>query len=258
MGLVQGLTEFLPISSSGHLLLVQYFSWWPDLGLAFDAFLHLGTLLAVLIYFRKDILRLGRSVTDKNDKAGRHILSLILIGIIPAGIVGYFFSDYIETSFRSILIVIFNLIFWGLVMAWADIRIEAWKKKRDRIEKMTWYHSLIIGLAQVFALIPGTSRSGITITAALFQGIDRKTAARFSFLMSVPLIATAGLMSFLELIKTGVGENYIQLSVGLLVSFLSGLVAIYWLLKILEKGNLKWFIVYRIVLGLILFSMFAF
>jgi len=255
LGLIQGLTEFLPISSSGHLLLIQRFSTWPDLGLAFDAFLHLGTVLALIVYFRKDIMRLLRALFDKDDKQGRKLWLLIIIGIIPAGLAGWWGRDYVSNDLRLSGLVIFNLIFWGLIMGMADRYINKVKERISEETNMKWRQALIIGLAQALALLPGTSRSGITITAGLFQGIDRRTSARFSFLMGIPLIAAAGILNLIKLLNSPETVNYLQLSLGFIFSFISGLIAIRWLINILSKYSLKWFVVYRVVLGLILISL---
>jgi len=255
LGLIQGLTEFLPISSSGHLLLIQKFTIWPDLGLAFDAFLHLGTVLALIVYFRKDIMRLLKALFDKDDKQGRKLWLIIIIGIIPAGLVGFWGRDYFSNDLRLSSLVIFNLIFWGLVMGLADRYINKVKEKISEETNIKWHQALIIGLAQILSLFPGTSRSGITITAALFQGIDRKTSARFSFLMGLPLIAAAGVLNFFELVNRPETVNYLQLSLGFIFSFISGLIAIRWLINILSKYNLKWFVMYRVILGLILINL---
>lgn len=255
LGLTQGLTEFLPISSSGHLLLIQKFTTWPDLGLAFDAFLHLGTLLALIVYFHKDIMRLLKVLINRDDRQGRKLWLLIIIGIIPAGLIGWWGRDYFANDLRLTSLVIFNLIFWGLIMGLADWYINRVKERVSGEVSIKWYQALIIGLAQVLALLPGTSRSGITITAGLFQGIDRKTSARFSFLMGMPLIAAAGILNFIKLVNIPETTNYLQLSLGFIFSFISGVIAIYWLLKFLEKYSLKWFVLYRVVLGIILISL---
>lgn len=252
LGIIQGLTEFLPISSSGHLLLVQKFTTWTDLGLAFDAFLHLGTLLALVVYFRKDISRLLKALINRQDIMARQLWRLIIIGIIPAGLVGWLGRDYFANELRLPSLVIFNLIFWGLVMGLADWYIDKVKHQINKEEEMKWYQGLVIGVAQVLALFPGTSRSGITITAGLFQGVNRKAAARFSFLMGMPLIAAAGVLNFVKLLNQPESVDIMQLSLGFIFSFLFGWLAIYWLIKILTKYNLKWFVLYRVILGFIL------
>lgn len=255
LGIVQGLTEFLPISSSGHLLIVQKFTVIPDFGLAFDAFLHLGTLLAVLIYFRKDIINLLKGLFDSEDKINKKIILIIFLSIIPAGFVGFFVKDFVSEDLRLPGLVLFNLVFWALVMWWADNYINKKENKIIELANMNWRQGLIIGLAQVLSLLPGTSRSGITITAGLFQSMSRKLAARFSFIMSIPLIAAAGFLNLFELINQPEEIVFLNLFVGFIFSFITGFLAISWLLKILANKNLKIFVWYRLVLGLILFTL---
>lgn len=253
LGLIQGLTEFLPISSSGHLLLLQKFTNLSDFGLAFDAFLHLGTLLAVLIYFRKDIFSLFTGLFDKNDKLNKKVLLIILLSIIPAGLVGFLAKDFISNDLRLPGLVLFNLVFWALIMWWADNYIEKKQNQLIDLSELNWKQGLIIGLAQVLSLLPGTSRSGITITAGLFQSLSRRLAARFSFIMSIPLIAAAGLLNFIELIKQPEEFIILNISIGFLTSFIAGYFAIAWFIKILTNKNLKIFVWYRLILGFILF-----
>jgi len=251
MGFLQGITEFLPISSSGHLLIVEKFFAWPDLGLLFDAFLHLGTLGAVILYFRKDIIRLTRGLF-RLDRESLHTVVLIVIGIIPAALVGYFGKDMFAHGLRLVNLVIFNLIFWGVILYVVDRYTDTVKNKIRNVSELHYGQALIIGLAQVLALLPGTSRSGITIIAGLIQKTDRTTAARYSFLMSMPLIAAAGMSSLYDLTTQPETIKYSILVAGLLSSFISGWLAITFLMKLLGTSNLRWLAVYRVVLGLIL------
>lgn len=253
LGVVQGLTEFLPISSSGHLLLLQKFTTLPDFGLAFDAFLHLGTLLAVLIYFRQDLWMLIKGLFIPDDKINKKIVGIIIISIIPAGLVGFLTKDIIGEELRLPSLVLFNLVFWALVMWWADNYINKQQEKAVELADINWRQGLIIGLAQVLSLLPGTSRSGITITAGLFQSLSRKLAARFSFIMSIPLIAAAGFLNLYELISQPEEIIVLNLFIGFVFSFLTGYLAISWLLKILTNKNLKIFVWYRLALGVLLF-----
>ncbi len=251
LGIIQGLTEFLPISSSAHLFLWQYF-WGENWGFSYDAFLHLGTLLAVIIYFWRDWWNLLKGIFNR-DKEQLNLLFILLIGIIPAGVVGYLWGDQIEQYLRRLPVVIISLMVWAVVMNWADIFIEKARQKVDNIAKINWRGSLLIGLAQVLALIPGTSRSGITITAALAQKIDRPAAARFSFFLGAPLIAGAGFLSLLDLLQQDMSVvSPAGMVVGFSASFISGLVAIWFLLKLLTKHSLRLFVVYRLLLGLLL------
>jgi len=252
LGIVQGVTEFLPISSSGHLLLLQKFTQIPDFGLAFDAFLHLGTLLAVLIYFRQDIYSLIKGIFNPQDKVSKKFMVIVLISIIPAGLIGFLIKDFVSEDLRLPGLVLFNLIFWALVMWWSDNYIEKQPKKIEQLTELNWRQGLIIGFFQVLSLLPGTSRSGITITAGLFQSLSRSLAARFSFIMSIPLIVAAGFLNLFELINQPEKIIISNLIVGFIFSFLSGYLAIFWLLKILTTRNLKIFVWYRLALGTIL------
>ncbi len=251
LGIIQGLTEFLPISSSAHLFLWQKL-WGEDWGISYDAFLHLGTLLAVFIYFWRDWLDLLQGII-KRDKKQLKFAGILLVGIIPAGVVGVVAGDWLENNFRQLPVVIVTLSGWAIVMAGADRYIETVKDKISDIHALTWRQSLLVGLAQVLALIPGTSRSGITITAALSQKIDRATAAKFSFLLGAPLIAGAGFLSLLELLREPTAVVSIgEMLTGFIVSFASGLLAIWFLLKLLSKHSLKLFVWYRVVIAIIL------
>lgn len=253
LGIVQGLTEFLPISSSGHLLLLEKFTKLPDFGLTFDAFLHLGTLLAVIIYFRKDIYLLIKGLFDPQDKINKKLAGIIIISIFPAGLVGFLVKDIISEDLRLPSLVLFNLVFWALIMWWADNYIDKQKDKIVDLTKINWQQGLIIGLAQVLSLLPGTSRSGITITAGLFQSLSRKVAARFSFIISIPLIAAAGFLNLIDLIKQPEEIVFLNLTIGFLASFITGFLAIAWLLNILTNKNLKIFVWYRFTLAALVF-----
>lgn len=243
LGLVQAFTEFLPISSSGHLVLVPLVFGWPDQGLAFDAALHVGTLFAVLVYFRSTIFNI--------IKSQRKLGVMIILSMIPAGLAGIFFDEVIETQFRAVSIIIFNLIFWGLILSLAD-----WWSRKHLIQAKDLTHlkpldAFLIGFAQMLALIPGTSRSGITMTAGLFLKLDKKSAAEFSFLMSIPVIGAAGALKMIELFKVGISHaEVLPLGVGVATSALGGLLAIKILLKIIQKWSFMPFVIYRILLGI--------
>jgi len=249
LSIVQGLTEFLPISSSGHLILVPLFFDWPDQGLAFDAMIHLGTTFAAVIYFRTEVVRILKSIFVKGDKQGRYLGLIILLSMIPAFIVGVLLKEQISTDARSVGIVAFNLFLWGAVLILAELFAQ---KKLPSISlfKIPWIKGLGIGIAQALALIPGTSRSGITISTGLFVGLSREDAVRFSFLMSIPVIFGAGLFSFIDFLQTPNDSISLWLIlVGLVGSFLSGMFAIHFLIKILSKKGLLYFGVYRILLA---------
>jgi undecaprenyl-diphosphatase len=191
LALVQGITEFLPVSSSAHLILVPVLTNWQDQGLAFDVALHLGSLLAVVLYFRTELIDMTgswfRSLKTRKPDADARLAWAVLLGTIPVGLAGLAFKDTIETVLRSPLYMSAGLIVFGVALAWADLR-----HRGDRTEyQMNWKDVLVIGCAQALALFPGTSRSGITITAALFLGMNREASSRFSFLLSIPVIVLA-------------------------------------------------------------------
>jgi undecaprenyl-diphosphatase len=187
LALLQGFTELLPISSSAHLILVPAITGWPDQGLMVDAALHLGTFFAILVYFWRDVLGmlvgLGAAATGQRDHPGAKLALHVVIATIPAVVVGVMIKDYAETSLRSVTLIAFNAIFFGILLFLAD-RFGARNRK---MAQMTWQHAIFVGIAQALALVPGTSRSGITMTAALGLGYDRVSAARFSFLVSLPV-----------------------------------------------------------------------
>jgi undecaprenyl-diphosphatase len=251
LGVVQGLTEFLPISSSGHLILVPILLGWPDQGLAFDAAIHLGTLAALLVYFRADLLAFLQGANGR-------LLLLLMVGTVPAGLAGLVFGRVIETQFRDPRIVAVSLIAWAVVMWLADRYAAGNRQAVHGTDQVGWGPGLTVGLAQAVALIPGTSRSGITISAGLFAGMDRVTAARFAFLLSIPVTAAAGAAKILSLLRRGVDPVLMgPLAVGVITSFLAGLAAVAFLVAFLGRGSLLPFVVYRIALGAILLALFA-
>jgi|SRR3989338_6023965 len=244
-GLIQGLTEFLPISSTGHLIIFQRIFNLPDnyFGLAFDASLHLGTLLAVLLFFFKDYLHALRS---------KRLLIALIVGTIPAVIAGLLFESYINNQVRQLWVIGVALIIFSFVMMYAD-KIG---KNLKTITKINAKDSLVIGIFQAIALIPGVSRSGSTISAGLFLNYTREDASRFAFLLSGPVIAGAGSKKFLEVLmghNTQPGEIQYFL-VGMVSSAIFGYLTIKYFLKYIANHNLNIFIVYRIIIGLILVS----
>jgi len=253
LSLVQGFTEFLPISSSAHLILPSQLLGWPDQGLAFDVAVHVGTLLAVVLYLRRDVVQLavgwGKSLTGNQTDNGR-LAWLIVLGTLPAGIAGLVFGDFIEQHLRSGLVIATTTIVFALALWWAD---RASNHKRDLLQ-MSWQLALIIGLSQALALIPGTSRSGITMTAALLLGFNRESSARFSFLLSIPLITAAGLLKGKELMETGTDAQWEMISAGVILSFLSALACIHLFLNFLERLGFTPYVIYRLVLGVCLFA----
>jgi undecaprenyl-diphosphatase len=250
LGLVQGATEFLPVSSSGHLILVPALLGWPDQGLAFDAAVHLGTVLALLIYFAGELRRLAAGVLA-GQPTDRRLAAAVVLGSIPAGIAGLAFQRVIETRLRSTTVVAVSTILWALVLWWADRR-AAWSRVRE-LRDVGIGRALVVGLAQALALIPGTSRSGITISAGLFTGLDRSTAARFAFFLGLPVTVAAGLLESVALARAGLTAadlGVIGLGVG--TSFAAGLAAIWFLVEYLRRRTLAVFVVYRIALGLLI------
>ena len=250
LGLVQGATEFLPVSSSGHLILVPRLLGWSDQGLAFDAAVHLGTVLALLIYFAGELRRLVAGVLARRASDCR-LAAAVLLGSIPAGLAGLAFHHVIETRLRSVTVVAVSTILWALVLWWADRR--AARNIVSDLREVGIRRALVVGLAQPVALIPGTSRSGITLSAALLTGLDRATAARFAFLLGLPVTVAAGLLEATALVRgapTGDGLGLIAL--GVATSFVAGLAAIWFLVSYLQRRTLLVFVVYRVVLGLLL------
>ncbi len=254
LGVVQGLSEFLPISSSGHLILVPELLHWDVQDRAFDVMVHLGTLLAVIVYFRKKLYAMVRSLFVRTDTTGdRRLLWLICISIIPAGIVGLFFGDTLNYWFRSSAVVAYNLIFWGIILFIADWYSKTRVTKPFDLTNLSAKHAIIIGVAQAVALIPGTSRSGITMTAGLFQKFSKSAAAEFSFLMSIPITALAGMSLFRELAGTGIGTLAVPALIwGGIAAFVSGLCAIWIVFAVIKKISFTPFVVYRILVGIII------
>jgi undecaprenyl-diphosphatase len=250
LGLVQGATEFLPVSSSGHLILVPMLLGWPDQGLAFDAAVHLGTVVALLIYFTGELRRLAAGVLQGRS-ADRRLAAAVVLGTIPAGLVGFALKRTIESRLRSVTVVAVSTLAWALVLWWAD-RQAARNQVRD-LHAVGIGRGLVIGLAQALALVPGTSRSGITLSAGLFTGLDRATAARFAFLLGLPVTAAAGLHQVTELLRSGLSEDSLGiLALGVGTALVAGLAAIRFLVAYLQRRTLLVFVIYRIALGLLL------
>ena len=257
LALLQGLTEFLPISSSAHLILLPIIANWQDQGLAFDVAVHVGTLLAVMIYFRQTIKTLiadwFQSLAQKQTVGDSKLAWAVLFGTIPVGLAGLLLGDLVETSLRSPLVIATTTVVFGLLLGWAD-----WRGKRIRSEnKLNWFDVLFIGIAQAISLIPGTSRSGITITAGLMLGLTREAAARFSFLLSIPVIVLAGGLKIIELIESQLVIDWFSLCAGALFSAVSAYLCIFLFLKMLDRIGMWPFVIYRLVLGAILFWLFT-
>lgn len=243
LSIVQAVTEFLPISSSAHLLLVPWVFNFTNPGLAFDAALHIGTALALLVFFGKEFWQM----LLKKDK----LIKYIIIATLPALFIGYFGDKYIEhylhASSYAPLVLAIGMILFGFLLLYVDKTA----KLQESVDKITLKQSVIIGFAQAVALIPGTSRSGITITAGLWLGLKREDAARFSFLLATPISLGAGLYKALSLVKEPVKSiSNLDLILGIVVTFAVGLLVIKWLLDYLKSHSMLIFVLYRIILGL--------
>jgi len=251
LAVIQGLTEFLPISSSAHLILPSQLLGWQDQGLAFDVGVHVGTLLAVVYYFRREVgcmaTAWGRSFKGPCDAEGR-LAWLVALATLPAMLSGLMFAGLIEHYGRSILVIAATTLIFGVLLGLADQR----RREARGIGELTRRDALMIGLAQAVALIPGTSRSGITITAALMLGFERQSAARFSFLLSIPVIFGAGLLQVTRLTQQGNGAHWLQIGAGTLVAGLSALACIHLFLKWLDRVGMMPFVWYRLALGVVL------
>jgi undecaprenyl-diphosphatase len=251
LGVVQGLTEFLPISSTAHLRLVPTLFGWGDPGAATSAIIQLGTMLAVVAFFRRDIVDLFKAFIrgilrgKPFEEFDSRMAWYIAVGTIPVGLLGLFFKNFIETSARSLYLISASLILLALILAVAE-RISAFR--RD-VSSITFGDCIIVGFAQALALIPGSSRSGTTITAGLFLGFTREAAARFSFLLSIPAVVASGLFELYEVRHSISGVVAVDLSVATIVSAVTGFAAIAFLLKFLRSHTTYAFIWYRILLG---------
>ena len=255
LAVLQGLTEFLPISSSAHLILLPVIVGWDDQGLAFDVAVHVGTLTAVVVYYRKDLLKLISawfgSLLGKGFNDEAKLAWYVGLGTIPVGLVGISLSDAMQETLRSPLVIAAATIVFALLLWWADKRA---KEQRDTI---TLLDAVVVGLCQAIALIPGTSRSGITITAGLLLGLKREYAAKFSFLLSIPVIALAGSLKALELYQSGFDILWGFMFIGAVVSAVVAYLSIAWFLKLLNKISMMPFVWYRLVLGIVLIGVFA-
>ncbi|CAB5065222.1 unannotated protein [freshwater metagenome] len=260
LGIVQGLTEFLPISSSGHLVIVPWLFGWNDFktaatARAFDTALHLGTLVAVLIYLRKDLIvyisqgvQLVFNRKKPATQAGRRAWLLVL-SAVPAGIVGAAFEDKITEKLGSPALISVSLIIFGVVLIWADRRATA-RNYLQTVDSLTMRNALVIGAAQVLALNPGTSRSGITITAARLSGYSRDAAARLSFLMSVPIISGAVVFKLVKLVRDGIPDGLLTpMLVGIVVAGVSGWLAMWSMIRLVRTKTFAPYVVYRCLIG---------
>lgn len=261
LGIVQGLTEFLPISSSGHVLIVPALAGWPDPGAAFSAVIQLGTMAAVLIYFRQDLWNIlkaflhslvGERTLWRTSDVDARVGWFIVLGTIPIGIFGLVFKDQIETAVRSVELVCIVMIGFSFVLLAAD-RIGA---RTRHIDNLTLKDGIIIGLFQVLALVPGVSRSGSTISGGLFLGLDRESATRYSFLLSVPAVVLSGLFELRKVGDTGTNDPSLGVTaVATVFAFIFGYAAIAFLLRYVRTHTFSIFIVYRIVVGTVVLAL---
>jgi len=255
LGMVQGLGEFLPISSSAHLILVPWLFKWPDPGLGFDVALHWGTLLAVVVYFWRDIVlliygfwgSLFPTTRDFQNKVYQKLAWLLIVASIPGAVIGKLLEEKAETVFRNPLLIAATLTLFGLVLWMAD----RYGKKLVGLDKAGWRHAILIGLSQALAIIPGVSRSGSTIAAGLSLGLKREDAARFSFLMSIPIIFGAGLVKIRHF---GSGVSYGELVVGCLSAAVFGFLSIRFLLRYVTSHNFSIFVWYRIAISVLVLA----
>ncbi len=258
LAIVQGFTEFLPISSSAHLFLVPWLLGWPDQGLDFDIALHIGTLIAVLIYFFRDWLQIAAQAVgieygdDPELKQSPGLLWYPALAPVPAGLIGLKFKDQIEPSLRSPFVMGTMLIAIGILLYVAE-RVS---QRTRHIGELTLGDTLLIGTSQALALVPGTSRSGITISTGLFRGLTHSAAARFSFLLSTPIVAASGLKALYDLKKHGLSDGMLMpFLTGIIGSAVVGVAVIAFFLKVIRSHGLRPFIAYRIIFGIIVIAL---
>jgi undecaprenyl-diphosphatase len=258
LGIVQGLTEFLPISSTAHLRLVPAFAGWEDPGTAFTAVVQLGTVAAVLLYFRQDLWNIATAwLRSLRNPEARGTLDArlgwyLIVGTIPVSILGVLFKNKIETDARQLVLIGIALIVLGIVL---EIAEKVGRKERD-IDSLTMRDGVIIGCAQAAALVPGVSRSGATISAGLFLGLERSAAARYSFLLSVPAVVLSGLFELKD-VGNGGGAGPVPTIIATIFAFIVGYASIAWFLKYLTRHPVTVFVVYRVVLGVVVLALVA-
>lgn len=253
LAIVQGITEFLPISSSAHLILVPEFLGWPDQGLAFDVAVHVGTLIAVVAFLRKEIAQILPAWFsgwygfnwDTPGKLGW----LVIIATIPVGLVGLLAGDLVEAHLRTAAVIAASTLVFAIALGWAD---RGGDQNITPMESLTWPQTLLVGCAQALALIPGTSRSGITMTALLALGYSREASARFSFLMAVPAIALPGLLKSAELVTTSASTDWVNLTIGIVVSAVTAFLCMQLFMRFIQRVGMTPFVIYRIVLALVI------
>ncbi len=255
LALVQGITEFLPISSSAHLILVPVLTGWPDQGLAFDVAVHAGSLIAVVVYFRHELARM--TLAGLGSFAGRwspdaRLAWAVVIGTVPVVIAGLLGKSFIEEALRSPLVIATTAIVFGLALWWAD---ACGRRQRDEYT-LGWRDAVLVGLAQAVALIPGTSRAGITMTAGLALGLTREAAARFSFLLSIPTLFASGVLVTRDLVRDAEPVAWGTLAFGAAVAGVSAYLCIHYFIRLLSRTGMLPYVIYRVALGLVLFWIF--
>ncbi|WP_062267590.1 undecaprenyl-diphosphate phosphatase [Endozoicomonas arenosclerae] len=253
LALIQGITEFLPISSSGHLILPAQLLGWSDQGLAFDVAVHIGTLVAVVGYFRQDLIRIALdwlgSLAGKGSTFNSRLGWYLIFATLPAVLIGFVLKSMgLDEAMRSIAVIAGTTLIFGALLGWVDYK----GKKIQPIEKLTFRQAMFIGFAQAIALIPGTSRSGITMTAGLMLGLTREAAARFSFLLSIPVIMGAGMLLTLDLVKSTAPVDWGVLISGAVVAAVSAWICIHFFLSFINRIGLMPFVIYRFILGAVL------
>lgn len=257
LALLQGFTEFLPISSSAHLVFPSLLLGWPDQGLAFDVAVHVGTLVAVVIYYRRDLTRMAQAWFASFGQAGAtedsKLVWYIGLATIPAGLVGLLGGDFIEEHLRSLPVIATTTLVFGVLLGLSQRYSNRLSGRPSSV--LTLPLALLIGLAQACAPVPGVSRSGVTITAGLFLGLSRQAAARFSFLLSIPIIASAGGLQFVKLLESDLPIDWSVLAVGVLVSGFTAYACIALFLRLLDKVGLLPFVYYRLILAAVLYAL---
>jgi undecaprenyl-diphosphatase len=256
-GTIQGITEFLPISSTAHLYLVPWLIGWEDHGLAFDTALHLGTLISLVWFFRADWIAFAWSglnvLRGKRTGSRERLFLYIIAATFPGALAGLLLEDVVETYLRTPLVMAATLISLALLL----VAAERWGRRTKDLEAISWTDAMVIGAAQALALVPGVSRSGITITAALFRDLKRETGARFSFLLSTPIIAGAAGKQSLDFVRNGTGtDQTLMLLVGIAASAVVGYLAIRFMLRYLATNTTYAFVYYRITLGIVVLLAF--
>lgn len=264
LALIQGITEFLPVSSSAHLIFPSQLLGWEDQGIAFDVAVHLGTLLAVVIYYFSDLYEITihtiKSMITRKQTPQSRLGWFIVIGTIPAAVAGLLLEEFISTAGRSIHIIAYTTIGFGLLLGLASYvnRKMNWHTKAnlhnnrpDSLRKLNLAQTLVIGFSQALALIPGTSRSGITMTAGLFLGMRPEAAARFSFLLSIPIILASALLEGIKLVTSDVPgvANPVEMLVGGIIALITALIVIALFMRFISKSGMAVFVIYRILLG---------